>query len=249
MKKLLLSAACLLVLVVNVNAQTKFRFGLSFSPQLCWTKPHDNSTSKGKMGAGFNYGLLLDLNTGNNFTIGTGLQISQGKYAYSYNTTATFQTNDSLVPYYFNPGTAVSLHIQYIDLPITLKLKTNALAGDKLILFGHFGGNVGVKISSKADISGVKTSWAITGLPKPVNFSKEKFTTELFPINLGLLVGAGAEYKLTESTSAIVGLYFNNGFTDLTNDKKVVVTNGLGTLGDRFTVAGNNILLRFGVMF
>ena len=57
----------------------------------------------------------------------------------------------------------------------------------------------------------------------------EDFKSDVFPINMNMIVGAGIEYEISGSTVAFGGLEFSNGFIDIFKggDQKGI-TNYLG---------------------
>jgi len=86
--------------------------------------------------------------------------------------------------------------LQYAEVPLALKLKSDELHRKQF--YGQFGFTAALKISDKEEMkySGNKGS-----IKSP----------DLF--RLGLLLGAGVEWKLDRNLSFMTGLSFNNGFT------------------------------------
>ena len=185
-----------------------FRLGLTAHPTIGWAKP-ETGTSNG-VNLGFSYGLLADFNFAENYSFSTGLTITSinGK---------TTEINPS--PYHdalSNPNpTAYELKymLQYVEIPLTLKLKT-----DKIGLvrwYGQFGLSNDFNIGAKQNVS-VNNRRIVDGqhIKKDINFYRA-----------GLIIGGGLEYDIAGNTSITTGLTFNNGFTDISDDKSRSVKN------------------------
>lgn len=87
------------------------------------------------------------------------------------------------------------MSLKYAEIPLTVKLKSEE--NDLGRFYGQFGFTAGLKVSGKEKIGdGKKTS--IDG-------------DDIF--RLGLQLGGGAEWKLSDNLALMTGLSFNNGFT------------------------------------
>jgi hypothetical protein len=204
--KQLLTGLLLTFLTVTAFAQQKpepyygFRLGLTAHPTFGWAKP-ENGKGNG-FSLGFSYGLLADFNFAENYSFATGLTVTSinGK---------TSEINPS--PYYDaaaypNPALYdLKYKMQYIEIPLTLKLKTDKI-GD-VRWYGQFGLSNGFNISARQDVSVAgKSIVKDQHIKKDTNFYRA-----------GLIVGAGLEYDVARSTSITTGLTFNNGFTDISS--------------------------------
>jgi hypothetical protein len=107
----------------------------------------------------------------------------------------------------FPAGTIVDYRLNYVEIPLSLKLMTNQIG--YITYFGQFGLQGGINIRSRADI---------TTLNGTNNKVKEDFGADVTPGNFSLLVGAGLEYNITGETSLLAGLQFANGFIDVTDN-------------------------------
>lgn len=168
-----------------VNAQSdndsKFNFGLKLSPTIAWFKAEGTGIESDGAKVGFAYGLIADINFAKNYSFETGIDVT-----YRGGKTKSVYT-DTLVTY----EAKRNITLQYIELPITLKLKTNEIG--YMTYFGRVGFAPGVNIRASNDIS-----------KKDVN-----------AFNLSLIVGLGAQYSLGGKTAALLGLTYNNGFLDI----------------------------------
>jgi hypothetical protein len=101
------------------------------------------------------------------------------------------------------PGNPVEYKIQYLVIPIGLKLQTNQIG--YLTFFSDLGLDPKIAISRKADIPSL-------------NISGENANNEINLFNLSYHITAGIEYSLGGSTALVLGLNFDNNFLDATTD-------------------------------
>lgn len=202
----ILSAVLLLVLLAcNVSAQeSKFRLGLTLSPQLDWMTAGSTTIKKNGSYFGFCYGLLLDIKFQKNYALSTGIIISHEGGKLTYLDSTKFNSFPDLT---FPPGTNVDYRFQYVEIPLTIKLMTNQIG--YITYYGQFGLDGAVNFRSRADITTLNNS-----LDKP----RADFGDDVTPANFGLLVGGGLEYQITGNTSLLAGLQYFNGFIDVTDN-------------------------------
>lgn len=177
-----------------------FRLGLTATPTFGWIKPEQGKTDG--IGLGFSYGLIGDFNFAPNYSFSTALTITSinGK-----------STEANVLPYYA-PGSAPKAYdlkykLQYIDLPLTIKLKTVKTDGKRW--YGQFGLSNSINISAKQD---AVTGGAVVG--DNLNVSDH---IKLY--RAGLIIGGGGEFDISGNTGIVAGLTFNNGFTNIVTDK------------------------------
>jgi len=214
MKKILTAILLLMISTTIGFAQNGpepyygFRLGLAAHPTIGWVKP-ETGKSNG-VNLGFSYGLLADFNFAENYSFSTGLTIT------TINGKST-EINPS--PYYdataYPNATAYDLKymLQYVEIPLTVKLKTEKI-GD-VRWYGQFGLSNDFNIGARQDVrvEGRLIADDIAAR-KNINFYRA-----------GLIVGAGVEYDIARNTSFTTGLTFNNGFTDISDDKNRKVRN------------------------
>lgn len=178
-----------------------FRLGLTASPTIGWIKPQQGKTDG--VSLGFSYGLIGDFNFAPNYSFSTALTVTtiNGK-----------STEASVLPYHSTSSSTVPLaydlkyKLQYIELPLTVKLKT--LKEDGKRWYGQFGLSNAFNISAKQD--------AIQNSNKVGDNQNISDYTKFY--RAGLIIGGGGEFDISGSTSILAGLTFNNGFTSITTD-------------------------------
>ncbi len=203
------------VVVILVAAKASwaqdFRFGLAASPLLSWMKPIDEGISSTGVRFGFNYGLILDYNIADNYGIGSGLSITHNGGKLKHDSVIVF-LNDT-----FPVNAEVEYITQYIEIPLTLKFRTNEIG--YITYFMQFGVTPGINIRSKGNVK-TNTDKGLVG---------KDIGDEVKAFNLALTIGGGIHYSLSGNTALVTGLFFNNGFVDVTADadKKKAILNYL----------------------
>ncbi len=174
----------------NSLDEKNFRLGLSVNPNIGWYRYNDDSYEAGSK-MGFSYGLLADLGFAKNYYFSTGLLIN------SISSKATYPADAT------KSGPRDLIRLQYVDIPLTVKLKSEE--NDLGRFYGQFGFTTGFKVSGKEKFEGSTKKEDIDG-------------DDLF--RLGLQLGGGAEWRLSDNLSLLTGLSFNNGFTRAIKDGK-----------------------------
>lgn len=218
-----------LVLFVNYTFSQKVTGGIEISPIISWMKPDitkriDNEGVK----FGFNFGFIGDLNLGDNFAFSTGILVNnfggQLKYHDSIpQFTVDKGTSDSI--YSFDPGVVIDYKLQYVEIPFSLKGKTNEIGYITYFL--------------KAGISPM-IKWKARGDVTQGNISGESITKEVTGFGFGFHVGGGIEYSLGGNTKMLIELVYTNGLSDFT---KTETTEG------NEKVILNCLALRLGILF
>ncbi|MCK5134334.1 MAG: PorT family protein [Bacteroidales bacterium] len=206
MKRLLVTSIILCTLL-SMYGQQKMRFSVHADPQFAWFSSDENNITPNGSVLYFQTGLQMDLFFAENyaFSLGFGINTMGGNLLYS-DSTEFISRGDTLLAV---PGQIIKHKLQYLDFPIGLKLKTEELG--YATFFFQLGFNPMVNINASA------TS-------KDETFDKENIQESTNLFNLGYHVGAGVEYRLGGSTSAIGGIRWSSGLTDVTSNDKANVT-------------------------
>jgi hypothetical protein len=93
--------------------------------------------------------------------------------------------------------------------------------------FAQFGLAPGIRVSSRAKLSGSNLPWPeedIKSIKTNDNgddmFHATEFDDQVRFVNIPLIIGGGIEYNLSGNTSIYANLRYENGFTNVLNDKK-----------------------------
>lgn len=203
----------ILFLSLSFSAFSQFKIGFQFSPILSSNRIDFTSDD-------------LDLETD-----GTGLKVAMGPFAdiqltdnYYVNVGLFYASKRVGIEQRYKDGTPPNkeeYNLQYVQLPVSMKLYTNEVSLDKRIYF-QFGAAFEFNVEEK----------------KKDNVIVEDF--RLF--DTSLLAGLGMEYQIGTSTMLFGGISYHRGLVNIISD----AVDGLG--GD-LTMKNDYIALDLGIKF
>ena len=137
----------LLTICLGSFAQKKFQLGLQVAPNFSWIKANTDNVENDGLKFGFNYGIMGDFNFADNYAFSTGISLvnTGGKII---RPDIQDVPNSGLTAKGYGQTTA-DVRLKYIEIPLTLKLKTNEIG--YLKYFGQFGFGLGVNYDATAD--------------------------------------------------------------------------------------------------
>ena len=201
-----------LATILSLNAQTsRVRFNVHVDPQFAWFSSDEDTVEPNGSIFHLHAGLNMDFYFAENyaFVLGVGINNLGGNLLYADSTEFSSKGETLLV----EPNQSVKLNLQYIDIPIGLKLKTEELGYATYFL--QLGFNPMINLNAKAS-------------SEDASFDKVDIKESINSFYLGYHVGLGVEYKLGGSTALIGGVRWSSGFTDVTdNDRANVTLNAL----------------------
>ena len=242
-----------LVVVLTVTGFTvaqDLHFGFQASPSWSWL----NTTNAKLNGSGTALGLKLGLIIENRFS--EAYSISSG-IGFHFNSGGSVRTAlrgklwQESYDYFENPPrtqdtfakeTKLRYSLNYVEIPIGLKMRT-AEGGNHIRWFAEPLLTFGFRSNAKGAVS------SAISVPDQEKINIKK---EVGGINLSWGLGAGGEYIISNNTAIVVGLYYQNGFTDVTKDGSIVLFNPAVTSGqqaDNSKGTLKSLTLRLGVMF
>lgn len=184
-----------------VQAQQRISFGIHADPVIGWFGSDIRETKNDGARPGFNFGLTFNKYFTQNYAFSTGISL--------LNTGGRLVNTDTVIMEFTNfnstvlPEKPVIYKIQYLAVPIGLKLQTNQIG--YITFFTDLGLDPKVVVGGKADINSL-------------NISGEKAINELRIFNMSYHVTAGIEYSLGGTTALVTGLSFENNFLDITKE-------------------------------
>ncbi|RYE28060.1 MAG: PorT family protein [Sphingobacteriaceae bacterium] len=171
----------------QITTPKNTQFGFILSPNIGWMHVDNiqGYNTKSVVRPGFSCGVLADLNLTSNYFFSTAIIVTgiNGRLNYP-NIADIISTNYKL---------------QYIEIPLTLKLKTNLTTYGRF--YGQFGLGTGIKIS------GTETGGSIEG---PINHTTEVGND----FRASLIAGAGTEWAISSGLNLQTGLVLNYGLTN-----------------------------------
>jgi hypothetical protein len=100
--------------------------------------------------------------------------------------------------------------MQYIEIPLSVKLKTDENNGMKW--YGQFGLTADIRIGARQDVKSGNTVYA----------DNTKATDLTKFLRAGMIIGGGMEYRLSGKTSLVTGLTYNNGLTNIAKNNESI---------------------------
>jgi hypothetical protein len=196
-------------------------FGLKASPSLAWLKTDTKGFESDGSKTGFIYGVIAEFKFAQHYSFATGIDVDYrgGKFKFN-NKLKTINNEDSVV------SISASYTLQYVELPLTLKLKTNEIGS--ITYFMQLGVAPGWTIRARENYDAtIQTTTA--GVVETSTASEEKvdILDDINNLNVSMILGAGIEYTLSGSTVLLAGLQFSNGFTDVFDGEAKVNSNYL----------------------
>jgi hypothetical protein len=198
---------------IYAQSDSKLHFGLKASPSLAWFRTDSKDLQSDGSKFGFTYGLITEFKFATNYAFATGIDVTYrgGKFK-SENKVG--DTSSVL---------KVNYSIEYIELPITLKLKTNEIG--VLTYYLQAGVAPGINVRAKANVD--MTTTAPGGYSSSSSLENQDVKDNINSFNLSMIIGGGVEYTLSGSTVLLTGIQFSNGFLDVFDGDNKVNSNYL----------------------
>ncbi|WP_159451937.1 porin family protein [Hymenobacter roseosalivarius] len=191
MKKILLALLVLGTTVGTASAQVEI--GIKLSPSVAYLRadaPQQYSFKSEKSKLGIGGGLVVDYFFGQNYAFGTGLQLTSKGGTVSYQANIVTQDNEQ------------KISLQYLEIPLTVKLFTNDITTDTKLYF-QLGGKIGGLVAARIDGE------------KFYQSGGEKSSKHFIIPDAALLGGFGAEYQVGQSTKVFAGLSYHHGLANV----------------------------------
>lgn len=182
--------------------QGKIRFNVHVDPQFAWLKStnHDKINPNGSI-FHMQAGLQMDYFFQKNYAFVLGFGINNLGGNLTYGDTANYSNDNE--PVIVLPGQHVKMNLQYLDIPLGLKLKTEELGYGTFFLQLGFNPmfNINAHISSEDG-----------------TYDQRYIKDSIITFGLGYHVEAGFEYRLGGNTAAIGGVRWTSGLTNVSEN-------------------------------
>lgn len=195
------------------------RFSLMADPQISWMVPDSKKTTSDGAVFGINAGMGMDYFFTENYAFSTGISINNigGKLQYADTLNIPDGAGNIAIP----PLSTVTFKLQYLNIPIGLKFKTNEIG--YTTFFANLGVTPMINVRDRAsDVSETLDS--------------ENISDAIQLFNMNYFINLGVQYSLGGSTALIGGLGYSSGFLDVTTGEK-----------DKIIV--NTLTIKVGVLF
>ncbi len=190
---------------LTIKAQNP-RISVTADPQFVWLASDNEKDRREGLMMGINTGLETDFFFAERYAFTTGITLDNlgGKLSYSDTTRITVSGSEYLIP----SGTMIKQRIQYLGIPLGLKLKTQEIGYSTYFVKLGFTPMINIRSRGRGGV-----------LPDKVNFAGE---TNL--LNLNYFFSLGVEYSLGGTTSLFGGLGYSSGFMDVTKRPEHKIT-------------------------
>lgn len=184
----------LVLVIISLPSFGQFTLGLKFSPTLSTNRIEDSSDSlaitTNGTGIRMAVGPIADIEIRENYFISTGLLLVSKR--------AGIEAVDE------NTGSVrkETYGLQYLQVPLTLKLFTNEVALDKKIYF-QVGATTEFLVNEKA------------------KDSDNRYVPDFFIFDSSLLIGMGLEYRVGLNTVLFGGFSYQRGLVNSIKDENV----------------------------
>lgn len=208
-----------------------FRVGFKIIPGINWVKNATNNVNSDGSGIGFSFGLMGDFRLADNYFFSPEIQVTtmSNRIKLKPDSVYTLESGDRYnnISYKYN--------LKYLEIPLNFKFRTKESNGIRY--WGTIGIAPGFLIGNNATILTNPVGTASNKFPTDEKyipndgqydrFDFREFGDDINFIRASMILGAGIEYNLSDHTSFYTGIRFNNGFTDILNDKKSKVINNV----------------------
>ena len=233
-----LALFCILLFTTSVQAQEPgIRFGFQASPTISFFSTDDNLiNNNGSNFPGLKLGLIAEKFFAENYAITSGI-------GFAFNQGGRIAFEDGRfdgAPYWPNADKGVDVpdtigvnnfnlrySIQYVEIPIGLKLRTSEMGYFRYYLQPH--AVLGFRTNARGEVEGDGLS----------DIEKINIQEDVNPFAFSLGIGIGTEYSISSNTIINGGIFYQRGVIDATKD-----VSG----GDDAKASINTITFRIAVM-
>ena len=187
-----------------IHAQLKI--GVFGEPRFSWFGTQSKSFESDGTHFGFQGGLELNKYFAKRYAFNTGISIGNQGGSLTYSDTTNIKVLDETKV--LLPGTTVDFSLQYITIPVALKLSTNQIG--YFTYFARLGFTPQVNVHTKASSSDGQ-------------LDKDNVNKEINVFNLSYFFGGGVEYEIGQETALALSATFHNGFLDIITNKDAKV--------------------------
>jgi hypothetical protein len=188
----------------------KLKLGIDIEPQLAWLSSDTRNVITDNAKFGIKGGIVCDKYFSKNYALHGGILIGTEGGTIKFNDISSIHTEDSLV--HLSANTKVEYKLQYLSIPLGLKLRTNQIGYFTYYVLAGFNNQIRLKAKANSNDNTLQNDL----INKEIRF-----------YNLGYYFGLGAEYALSQDTGLTFGLNYYQGFVDITTSGASVKSRSL----------------------
>lgn len=182
------------------SQEKSFIFGIKIAPNIGWMNPDSKNYDNKGSDVGFSWGFIAEFHLMENYVVNTGFNISYLNATLEY--TEEVEGEIGLLNR--------SYRLKYVEIPLTLKMKTKNFDG--ISYFGMVGFGAGFRLSAKANDKFVPDAGT------QIN-EENDISDDIKSVRASLIMGVGLEYAMGGDTKLLAGLNFNNGINDILSNQ------------------------------
>ena len=190
----------------RVNSQQSIGFGVHADPLVGWFSSNNSDIAGKGARTGFNFGLTFNKYFYRNYAFSTGLSLITAGGSLSSRDTLMLELNK---PTEVLPGSKMVYKINYLAIPVGIKLRTNQIG--YISIFTDIGLDPKFILGGKVEAPSQ-------------NIAQENADNMLNRLSMGYHIIGGIEYSLGGSTAIVLGINFDNNFTDITKQPNAKIT-------------------------
>lgn len=216
MKKVILF--CFLLVFSSAAFAQELEMGIKITPSIAGNRviaPSDIDFDNEGSNFRFGFGVIADLYFTENAAFSTGLSFTGKGGSIAYSTISGRKIDD--------------ISLQYLEIPLTVKLFTNEVAPDMRVYF-QTGFSLNPRMGAK--VNGDKLD--------PAN--DEKYSKRFNVIDGDVILGTGLEYQVGETTKLFGGLSYHRGLVSIDDYYEK-------NINDKIEIRNNVFSLDLGVKF
>jgi len=237
MRSFLLTVSLGLLFLLPAAAQENLKFGFQLSPSFSHMRSTDPDIRAGGTNLGLKMGVLGEYYFRENYAFATGI-------GFFFNTGGTL-LHQSAGQYWTRSGldslpaqARLKYNLQYLEIPLALKMQTREFGYVRYFLEPGISLAINTRANGQVSGPGIRTDNSTINISKDVN-----------ALLLSLSIGAGAIYSLNESLALTGGIFYQSGFTDVTDDSGTVLEPGKSPRKEDARSSINAITVRIGIIF
>lgn len=222
-------------------SEPNFQLGVQVSPNMSWFSPDSEGLEKEGAKIGFSFGLIADFNISKNYSFSTGINVLNMGGEIDYPDRKDVNSDNNLV----GGRTTADIRMSYIQVPLTLKLKTNQIG--YMTYYARLGFGLAVNYKAEAD-----EEFNFPNATGTINNEAVDYADEISLVRTSLILNLGAEYNLSGNTSVIFGVTYDNGINNILSEdiyEEDQNENGMGERNQDFKAITNSIVLNLGIIF
>ncbi|GAB5554138.1 MAG: hypothetical protein Sapg2KO_37290 [Saprospiraceae bacterium] len=216
MKKIVVSLSFLCFTLLGLQAQEgDIRFGIQTSPTFTWMNTADVNVNRSGTNLGLKLAMMSEYYFRENYAVtsGIGFHFNSGGQML-FEDPGTYWPNSDLSPGLDSlaSGAKLRYNLQYVEIPLGLKMKTREFGYLSYWLEPSL--SMGFRSQARGTMEGRRFDGATIG----EEGEKINIRDEVTGINLAWGLGGGVEYTLSGTTSLLLGINMQFGFTDITKN-------------------------------